>query len=107
MNEIDREDFRNLLIEIDAMRIPFGKYGREAHPPAGFPIADLPIEYLTYFQERGFPKGRLGELMSMVWELKACGMDQVFEPLRQARGGRARLKQPRQRTFRFEKDQDG
>lgn len=102
MNEIDREDFRNLLAEIGAARMPFGKYGPEAHPPTGFPIYDLPPEYLGWFAERGFPKGRLGELMAIVTEIKSCGMDAVFDPLRQANGGRARYKPPRPKNFRFE-----
>ncbi len=93
--EIDREDFRRLLVEIDAARMPFGKY-------AGFPITDLPSEYLTWFAERGFPKGRLGELLAYVYEIKGVGMDGVFEPLRQARGGRAKMRKPRRRGYDFE-----
>lgn len=101
MNEIDREDFRNLLQEIAEARMPFGKYGREHHPPDGFPLYDLPIEYLIWFKERGFPRGRLGELMEAVCDIKSCGMDEVFEPMRRAVGGRARLHPSRPRTFRF------
>jgi uncharacterized protein (DUF3820 family) len=72
--------------------MPFGKYGPKHHPPHGFPIYDLPLEYLAWFQQRGFPKGRLGELMAWVWELKAHGLDTLFDPFRQARGGRTRLR---------------
>lgn len=104
VNEIDREDFRNLLGEIAVCRMPFGKYGRKEHPPDGVPIFDLPVEYLQWFQERGFPKGRLGELMAAVWEIKACGMDEVFEPMRRANGGRTRLRPGRPREFRFGDD---
>lgn len=101
MNEIDREDFRNLLEEIGRTRMPFGKYGRKEHPPDGFPIHDLPVEYLTWFKERGFPKGRLGELLEWVWELKANGLDKIFDPLRAAKGGRARLKPKRDTEWNF------
>lgn len=100
--EIDREDFRNLLIEIGRTRMPFGKFGIKAYPPAGVPIMDLPPEYLEWFKERGFPKGRLGELMAQVCEIKAVGMDSVFDPLRQANGGRFRLKPTRKKSFDFE-----
>ncbi len=100
--EIDREDFRNLLIEIGRSRMPFGKFGIKAYPPAGVPIMDLPPEYLEWFKERGFPKGRLGELMAQVCEIKAVGMDSVFDPLRRANGGRFRLKPTRGRSFDFE-----
>lgn len=101
VNEIDREDFRNLLAEIGRTRMPFGKYGRAAVPPAGMPIYDLPIEYLGWFKERGFPKGRLGELLAIVYEVKGVGMDALFDPLRQANGGRTRYKPRRKREIRF------
>ncbi len=100
--EIDREDFRNLLMEIGRTHIPFGKFGIQAHPPAGMPIMDLPLEYLAWFHERGYPKGRLGELMAQVFEIKSVGMDAVFDPLRQARGGRAKLHPTRKRSIRFD-----
>ncbi len=102
MNEIDREDFRNLLNEIGRMRMPFGKYGPKEYPPHGFPICDLPEEYLAWFKERGFPKGRLGELMQWVWEIKANGMDAVFNPIRTANGGRMRAKPRRKKEWDFE-----
>ncbi len=100
--EIDREDFRNLLTEIAVTHMPFGKFGIQAHPPAGVPIMDLPIEYLAWFKERGFPKGRLGELMEQVFEIKAAGMDMVFDPLRAARGGRHPLRETRKKHHRFD-----
>lgn len=100
--EIDHEDFRNLLIEIGKTRMPFGKFGIKAYPPAGVPIIDLPPEYLGWFKERGFPKGRLGELMAEVEEIKAVGMDSVFDLIRQANGGRFRLQPARKKSFDFE-----
>lgn len=100
--EIDREDFRNLLAEIGKTRMPFGKYGIKTYPPAGVPIMDLPEEYLCWFLERGFPKGRLGELMAQVCEIKTVGMDEVFNPLRRANGGRYRLVPGRTKSFDFE-----
>lgn len=102
ITEIDREDFRNLLVEIGKMRIPFGKFGIKAYPPAGVPIMDLPEEYLCWFLERGFPKGRLGELMAHVCEIKTVGMDSVFDPIRKANGGRFKLLPTRRRSFDFE-----
>jgi uncharacterized protein len=100
--EIEREDFRNLLIEIGKTRIPFGKFGIKFYPPSGVPIMDLPQEYLAWFYERGFPEGRLGELMAEVWQIKSVGMDSVFDPLRKANGGRFRLLPTRGKLFDFE-----
>ena len=100
--EIDREDFRNLLEEIARVHMPFGKFGRKEYPPTGVPLMDLPIEYLAWFSERGFPKGRLGELMAQVWTIKSVGMDALFDPFRQARGGRFPLQAHRKRDIHFD-----
>ena len=100
--EIDREDFRNLLAEIGRARMPFGKFGMQAYPPAGVPVMDLPLEYLAWFKQRGFPKGRLGELMAVVYEVKEVGLDKVFDPLRAANGGRFKLRPPLRKRFDFE-----
>lgn len=89
--EIDREDFRNLLLEIATTHMPFGLFGRDRVPPHGTAIMDLPEEYLLWFKQRGFPKGCLGELMAHACEIKELGMNSVFDPLRQA-GVAARAK---------------
>ncbi|MBN8459270.1 MAG: DUF3820 family protein [Verrucomicrobia bacterium] len=100
--EIEREDFRNLLAEIGAMRMPFGMFGPAHYPPRGVPLVDLPVEYLVWFKQRGFPKGRLGELMAHVCEIKEVGMDSVFDPIRQANGGRHPLRARKRKSFDFE-----
>lgn len=93
--DIDREDFRQMLCEIGKTQMPFGKFGPKEYPPAGVPLMDLPAEYLMWFKERGFPKGRLGELMEVVYEIKGVGMDSVFDPLRKAHGGRFNIRKKR------------
>ena len=100
--EIDRDDLRNLLEEIGQTNMSFGKFGPQDYPPRGVPIIDLPPEYLAWFKERGFPKGRLGELMSIVFEVKESGADEVFQPLRVRNGGRYRLRKARPRVIDFE-----
>ncbi len=100
--EIDREDFRNLLGEIAKTHMPFGKYGPKDYPPHGVPIIDLPPEYYSWFHERGWPKGRLGELMAMVAEIKSTGADHIFEPMRRARGGRVSVRKRKSQTDFFE-----
>lgn len=102
LTEIDREDFRNLLLEIGRMNMPFGLFGRKNYPPSGVPLIDLPVEYLIWFKQRTFPKGRLGELMAHVCEIKELGMDRVFEPLRAANGGRFPLRPQRRKSIDFE-----
>lgn len=96
-----KEEFLKLLEEIGRTRMPFGKYGVKEHPPKGYPIYDLPVEYLTWFKERGFPKGRLGELLEWVWQLKSNGLDAAFDPLRQKAGGRTRFRPKRTKNWEF------
>lgn len=98
ITEIDREDFRNLLIEIGQTWMPFGKFGPKDYPPRGVPIMDLPPEYLAWFKERGFPNGRLGELLEAVCDLKEVGMDMVFEPMRKVNGGRVSIRKQKPKT---------
>ena len=98
---MDRETFRLTLEEIGRTRMPFGKYGPAACPPDGLPLDELSLDYLQWFQQKGgFPRGRLGELMAFVYQVKAVGMDEVFAPLRAARGGRTPRTQ-RARAIRF------
>jgi len=100
---MDREEFAGMLEEIGRTRMPFGRYGPERYPPDGVPLYDLPCEYLQWFVDRGggFPEGRLGELMQLVYEVKVHGMEEVFAPLRVAKGGRTRLGKKRARSYRF------
>ena len=84
------------LEEIGRTFMPFGKHGPANHPPWGVPIYDLPAEYLGWFAAKsGFPKGRLGELLRMVYQMKVDGSDIAFDAFRKARGGRTKLRTPR------------
>ena len=63
---------------IDTVRtpMPFGKY-------KGKMISDLPISYLEWFQRKGFPPGKLGMLMSTVFEIKTNGLDEILYKIKQ------------------------
>jgi len=63
-----------LLEELIAVRMPFGKY-------QGRRLIHLPEAYLLWFSRRGFPGGKLGQQMRLVYELKQCGAEQVLAPL--------------------------
>jgi len=103
LTEIDRDDFRSLLWEISKVYMPFGKFGPKDYPPRGIPLMDLPPEYLGWFREKGYPNGRLGELMEMVCVIKESGMDEVFHPLRkQQNGGRMSVQRRRPNHSDFE-----
>lgn len=81
------------LAELAGGCMPFGKYGPDRFPPRGIPLYDLPVEYLAWFERRGFPQGRLGELLRIVHQLKVDGCDEVFDEFRRRRGGRSSLRE--------------
>lgn len=63
------------LQELVKMRMPYGKY-------QGRLIADLPGAYLAWFARKGFPAGRLGQLLALMLELDHNGLGGLLDPLR-------------------------
>lgn len=92
-------DFDNQLREIfgllQSYRMPFGKFGPEHFPPSGLHLDELPYEYLRCFERTSYPKGRLGELMKFVHDIKRDGAEEIFVPLRTQRGGPRSQRKPR------------
>lgn len=90
MPEINRESLALAmaedLAEIARTHMPFGKYGPAVCPPRGRLIYELPSEYLGWFERKGWPAGRLGELLKMVYQMKVDGSgDVIFGELRNRR----------------------
>ncbi|MGI1679942.1 MAG: DUF3820 family protein [Cellvibrionaceae bacterium] len=52
--------------------MPFGKY-------AGRKLIELPEPYLVWFHQEGFPKGKLGEQLALMYEIKANGLEDLLE----------------------------
>jgi len=63
------------LEEIGCTVMPFGRC-------KGRKLYEIPAEYLQWFAHHGWPKGRLGILMQMVYQMKADGADVVFDRFR-------------------------
>ena len=91
-----------VLAELGRTHMPFGKFGPAQFPPRGIPVYDLPYEYLAYFARKGFPKGRLGQLLEIVYQAKRDGADAMFDPLREMAGGRTSLRQAPRRRIVFD-----
>lgn len=68
----------SLLKELMTMPMPFGKY-------KGTLIYRLPISYLEWFQREGFPAGKLGMLLSTMYEIQLNGLQHLLEPLKKLR----------------------
>ena len=85
-------ELARILAELADYHMPFGRFGPGEFPPDGVPLYDLPYEYLAYFERQGYPRGRLGELMKVVHDLKRDGADAVLAPLQKRAGGRRSLR---------------
>ena len=67
----DKED----LLAIARTQMPFGKFQGRA-------LIDLPEAYLLWFADKGFPEGRLGELLALTLEIKINGLEYLLVPLK-------------------------
>jgi len=56
------------LIELAHYKMPFGKY-------KGHYLVSLPEAYLIWFQQKGFPDGKLGNLLRAMLEIKMNGLE--------------------------------
>jgi uncharacterized protein len=67
------EDLQSLVTYV----MPYGKY-------KGRVIADLPGNYLAWFARKGFPPGKLGQLLALMLEVDHNGLSSLLAPLRRS-----------------------
>ena len=60
-----------VLIDIVKTRMPFGKY-------KGTLICDLPVYYLEWLKNKGFPAGKMGMMLSTTYEIKINGLSKIL-----------------------------
>lgn len=63
------------LLKLAGYRMPFGQY-------KGRLLIDLPEPYVVWFARQGFPRGELGVMLAMLYEIKVNGLEYLFKPLR-------------------------
>ena len=63
---------KKAFIALATTKMPFGKY-------KGIRLVDLPEPYLVWFSQRGFPEGKLGEMLQAVYEIKLNGLEYLFK----------------------------
>ncbi len=68
MNEIQPD--KTFLIKLAHTKMPFGKY-------EGRYLIDLPEHYVVWYHNKGFPKGKLGEMLETVYTLKVNGLEEL------------------------------
>jgi hypothetical protein len=64
-----------ILFDLVNSRMPFGKY-------KGWILCDLPEPYLVWYQQKGFPNGKLGMQLNTLYEIKLNGLEYLLKPLR-------------------------
>lgn len=62
------------LLDAINQTMPFGKY-------KGRKLLDLPEPYLVWFHQQGFPQGRLGQQLALIYEVKLNGLESMLRPL--------------------------
>ena len=67
-------DNRNELIKLANTKMPFGKY--KVHF-----LIHIPEPYLVWMKNEGFPKGKIGEQLAIILEIKVNGLESLIYPL--------------------------
>ncbi|MDP4077944.1 DUF3820 family protein [Acidovorax sp. A1169] len=73
---MDAEKLQRLV----TTEMPYGKH-------KGTLLADLPANYLGWFAREGFPKGELGQLLALMYEIDHNGLADLLRPLRGGSAG--------------------
>jgi len=66
---------KQILIDLAAAKMPFGKF-------KDYYLIDLPEYYVVWFRNQGFPKGKLGQQLGLVYELKLNGLEDLVREIR-------------------------
>lgn len=63
-----------ILLELIKTHMPFGKY-------KGTKIYQLPEAYLVWFSQKGFPEGKIGELLQNMYVIKENGLEYLLHEI--------------------------
>jgi uncharacterized protein len=73
----DNADARSnaeFLKEMAGYRMPFGRY-------QGRLLVDLPEPYIVWYHRKGFPAGKLGHMLEILYEIKVNGLEYLLRKL--------------------------
>ena len=71
--QIGNADHDELKLIIN-QKMPFGRF-------KGRKLIDLPEPYVVWFKNQGFPHGKLGERLAVMYEIKVNGLEPLLRPL--------------------------
>ena len=63
------------LVKLAHTQMPYGKY-------KGKYLIDLPEHYIVWYNNKGFPKGQLGDMLRLVYELKLNGLEELVRNIK-------------------------
>ncbi len=66
---------QHFLEKLANTKMPYGKY-------KGKYLIDLPEHYIVWYRNKGFPKGKFGEMLHLVYELQLNGLEYLVRKLK-------------------------
>ena len=66
---------KEFLLKLAHYKMPFGKF-KDRY------LIDMPEEYFIWFSQKGFPEGKLGEMMKAAYEIKINGLEELVRNVR-------------------------
>ena len=70
LEDVDPEELVRTINTV----MPFGRF-------KGRKLLELPEPYLVWFHTEGFPRGKLGEQLGLMYEIKVNGLETILRPL--------------------------
>ena len=70
LEDVDPEELVRTINTV----MPFGRF-------KGRKLLELPEPYLVWFHNEGFPRGKLGEQLGLMYEIKVNGLETIPRPL--------------------------
>ncbi|GAB1307651.1 DUF3820 family protein [Urechidicola sp. KH5] len=64
----------NILLELAKAKMPYGKF-------KGRYLIDLPEPYVVWYYNKGFPAGKLGKQLGLLYEIKVNGLEYLIREL--------------------------
>lgn len=64
-----------ILKDLVSIVMPYGKY-------KGRLICDLPEYYLVWYENKGFPAGKIGILLATMYEIKLNGLEYLLKHIK-------------------------